>query len=297
MSEYKTVAAYFPSRASAESAISALKTAGFEQSNIGVAAASASSATGTGESTAYTAGHNVGNAWEKVKSFFGGNDAEPYAGESTKETFNDSVIAPENYDSDDLHGSLAGMSMSDDHSRYFGHRLGKNTEGAIVTVSAKGREDEARKILEENGGDVGDDASEFEYGTTAPNAGIRNLQLYGEVLRVHKDRVSRGEVRIRKEVHTTTQTVEVPVTREELVVERVPVTGVTGSGTSTPFAGEEIRIPLTEERAGVSKEAVVQEEVRVGKKEVTDVKSFDESVRNEELKIDQDVEHVAAKSN
>jgi uncharacterized protein (TIGR02271 family) len=294
MSDYKTIAAYFPSRASAESAISALKTAGFEQPDIGVAAASAPFATGTGESAAYTAGHNVGGAWEKVKSFFGGNAAEPYAGESTKETFDDNVIAPDNYDSDDLHGSLSDMSMSDDHSRYFGHRLGKNTEGAIVTVSAKGREKEALEILEHNGGDVGDDASEFEYGTAAPNAGIQNLELYGEVLRVHKDRFSRGEARIRKEVHTTTQTVEVPVTREELVVERVPVTGVTGTG--TPFTGEEIRIPLSEERAAVSKEAVVREQVRVGKKEVTDVESFDESVRSEELKVDQDLEHVAIKS-
>jgi uncharacterized protein (TIGR02271 family) len=46
--------------------------------------------------------------------------------------------------------------------------------------------------------------------------------LYGEVLRVHKDSVNRGATRLRKEVHTTTQLVEVHVTREELVVERVP---------------------------------------------------------------------------
>jgi stress response protein YsnF len=53
----------------------------------------------------------------------------------------------------------------------------------------------------------------------------QNIQLYGEVLRVQKDRVSRGEVRLRKEVTTTTQTVEVPVIREELVLERAPVSG------------------------------------------------------------------------
>jgi uncharacterized protein (TIGR02271 family) len=293
MSEYKSVAAYFPSRASAEAAINALKTAGFEQSDIGVAAANSPSPTGAGESAAYTAGHTVGGAWEKVKSFFGGNAAEPYAGESTKETFNDNVKAPEDYDSDDLHSSLSGMSLSDDHSRYFGHRLGKDTEGAIVTVNANTREDEALAILGQNGGDIGDDASEFEYGTEAPNAGTKNLELYGEVLRVHKDRVSRGEVRIRKEVHTTTQTVEVPVTREELVVERVPAAGVTGTGTGTPFAGEEIRVPLNEERATVSKEAVVREQVRVGKKEVTNVESFDEKVRSEELKVDQEPKEVA----
>jgi uncharacterized protein (TIGR02271 family) len=80
------------------------------------------------------------------------------------------------------------------------------------------------------------------------------------VLRVHKDRVSRGEVRLRKEVITTTQTVEVPVTREELVLDRVPVPGQVPA-TGAAFDSKEIRIPLSEEHATVSKQAVVREEV------------------------------------
>ena len=70
---------------------------------------------------------------------------------------------------------------------------------------------------------------------------------------------------------TTTQTVEVPVTREELVVERVPVSGQVPA-TGATFGSEEIRIPLSEERATVSKQAVVREEVRVGKKQVATLK-------------------------
>ena len=290
MADYKTVAAYFPSQSSAESAILKLKQAGFQQSQIGLATAGTATTADQSGSTSYKAGHAAGNAWEKFKSMFEGNSAEPYAGETTKETFNDNVITPDPvYGSEDLHGSLADMSVAQEHSRYFGHRMA-NGEGLLVTVNAAGREAEALEILEQSGGDVGANAAGYDYGTT-PSVGAQNIQLYGEVLRVNKDRIQRGEVRIRKEVHSTTQTVEVPVTREELVIERTPVTGVT-TATGSAFQGEEIRIPLTEERASVTKEAVVREEVRVGKKEVTTVESHDEQVRHEELSVEGDTKKV-----
>lgn len=62
------------------------------------------------------------------------------------------------------------------------------------------------------------------------------------------------------------------------------------------FTGQEIRIPLSEERAHVEKQAVVREDVRIGKKEVTNVESFDEQVRSEELKVDQDGQKVVDKT-
>jgi uncharacterized protein (TIGR02271 family) len=299
MTDYRTVVGYFSSQVQAEAAINALKQAGFQQSQIGVVAQSSqagfasSKAQQTGTSQAYKAGHSAGGAWESVKNFFSGNAAEPYAGESSKETFNDRVVTPEDYASDDVNHSLAGLSVPPDHARYFGHQLGNSNEGAIVTVTAGEREEEAIEILEENGADIGDDAADFDYGAAATKpTSARNIQLFGEVLRVHKDRVSRGEVRIRKEVSTTTQSVEVPVTREELVVERVPVSGQQAASNAT-FTSEEIRIPLSEERASVEKQAVVREEVRLGKKEVTNVESFDEQVRSEELKVDQSQKDTA----
>ena len=287
MSDYQTAVAYFPSQASAEAAITDLKTAGFLPSQIGVAAATSPAGN---SSTAYNAGKTAGSAWEKVKGFFSTDSAEPYAGERSGTTFNDNVIAPDPaYDSQDLHGSLSQLSVPDEHSRYFGHRLGRGEEGAVVTVNAPGREAEARNIMEEAGGDIGDDAASYDYAADPATAtGTQNIQLFGEVLRVHKDRVNSGEVRIRKEVTTTTQTVEVPVTREELVVERVPVSGHV-AGTGNAFQGEEIRIPLSEERASVTKDVIVREQVKVGKKEVTNVESHIEQVRSEDLKVDQDV--------
>ena len=224
-----------------------------------------------------------------MKGFFAGDTAEPYAREQTNTTFNDNVITPgPAYDSHDVHGSLSQLSIPEERSKYFGHRLGRGEEGAVVTVNAPEREREALDIMDQAGGDIGNDVATYDYASTPTENGLQNIQLFGEVLRVHKDRVDRGEVRIRKEVTTTTQTVEVPVTREELVVERVPGTGQRAVDGAT-FQGEEIRIPLSEERASVTKEAVVREEVRVGKKEVTTVESHDAQVRHEELKVDQDI--------
>jgi uncharacterized protein (TIGR02271 family) len=90
--------------------------------------------------------------------------------------------------------------------------------------------------------------------------GAQRLELLKEVLRVNKQRVQTGEVTLRKEVITETQTVEVPLMHEELVIERRPVTNpqaVTGEIGS----GEEIRVQLSEERVTVEKQPVVREEV------------------------------------
>jgi stress response protein YsnF len=124
-------------------------------------------------------------------------------------TFNDRVVAPEDYGSDEVHQSLAGLSVPAEHARYFGHHLGTNNEGAIVSVTARGRQEEAIDILEENGADIGDDAVDFDYRAAATRpTSARNIQLFGEVLCVHKYCVSRGEARIRKEVSTTTNSVD-----------------------------------------------------------------------------------------
>ena len=92
---------------------------------------------------------------------------------------------------------------------------------------------------------------------------------------------------MRKEVVTEKQTIEVPVTREELVVERMPVTGerrAQGEIGSEP----EIRVPVSEERARVEKQPIVSEEVRVGKRKVQDTQRVSDDVRHEELRVEKE---------
>lgn len=276
-----TVVGYFPTRSKAESAIDELKDAGFDKSEIGLAVRSGL------ESTRGPSGEHHGTGtWEKIRAFFSG-DSEP-----SRSELEDQNATRSSYSYDDVHQSLSGLSVTDEQSGYFRSRFGTGGEGAIVTVSAPGRESDAWRILEKNGGDVGNSAEGYEYSEAetsgeTPMEG-QNIRLYGEVLRVHTDRVNRGEARLRKEVHTSTQTVEVPVKREELVVERVPVQGEQAAGASeATFQNQEVRIPLSEERARVEKQPVVREEVRVGKKEVTDTEKFDEQVRSEDLNVEE----------
>jgi uncharacterized protein (TIGR02271 family) len=116
------------------------------------------------------------------------------------------------------------------------------------------------------------------------------VQLFGEVLRVHKERISRGEVRVRKDVVTENQTIEVPVTREELVLERVAVSPNTPASSANIGRAQEIRVPLSEDSVRVEKQPVVREEVVVGKREVSDVARVGDEVRHEELRVDSDVD-------
>jgi uncharacterized protein (TIGR02271 family) len=116
------------------------------------------------------------------------------------------------------------------------------------------------------------------------------VQLFGEVLRVHKERISRGEVRLRKDVVTENQTIEVPVTREELVLERVAVSPNTPATSATIGRSQEIRVPLSEDSVRVEKQPVITEEVVVGKREVSDVARVSDEVRREELRVDSDLD-------
>jgi uncharacterized protein (TIGR02271 family) len=131
-----------------------------------------------------------------------------------------------------------------------------------------------------------------EYGTVV---GYFSSQVQAEAAVNALKRAGFQQERIRKEVSTTTESVEVPVTRKELVVERVPVSGQQVASNAT-FTSEEMRIPLSEEQVSVEKQAVAREEVRIGKKDVTSVESFDEQVRREELKVDQDTKSAAGRS-
>jgi uncharacterized protein (TIGR02271 family) len=120
-------------------------------------------------------------------------------------------------------------------------------------------------------------------GTTA--AGQGTIQASEEVLRVHKHKDQAGEVKVRKEVHTEHKTLEVPIEREEVVIERHPVTG--HQPASTQFKeGQTIRVPVSEEHVEVEKTPVVKEEVSVGKRKVQDTKHVDATVRKEEIKVE-----------
>ena len=113
----------------------------------------------------------------------------------------------------------------------------------------------------------------------------QTVQVHEERLHANKQPVNTGEVRVHKEVVTENQTLNVPVTREEVVIERRPAHGQ--ASTSDIRAGEEVRIPVKEERVNVVKEAVVTEEVSVGKRRVTENQQVGGTVRKERVRVEE----------
>jgi uncharacterized protein (TIGR02271 family) len=113
-----------------------------------------------------------------------------------------------------------------------------------------------------------------------------SIKLSEEELKVGKRQVEAGGVRLRKVIRTETVNQPVQLSREEIVIERVPATEARTMG-ERAFEGEEIYIPLRREEAVVQKEAHVREEVRVRKEKQTEQQQVSEQVRREDVEIEE----------
>jgi uncharacterized protein (TIGR02271 family) len=111
-----------------------------------------------------------------------------------------------------------------------------------------------------------------------------NIPLTGERLDVSK-KSQENQATITKKPVKETKTVEVPLTREEVSIERrSPKGGSKTEAQNPPIQSEEaIKIPLRREEAEVTKKPYVKEEVAVKKKKVTNKKKITEDVTSEEL--------------
>jgi uncharacterized protein (TIGR02271 family) len=98
--------------------------------------------------------------------------------------------------------------------------------------------------------------------------------------------VETGEVRVRKEAVTEHRTMEVPVQREEVVIERQAPTGEPAASDIAP--GEEIRVPVSAEQVTVEKQPLVKEEVTVGKRAVQDTERVGGEVRKEQVRVERE---------
>jgi len=131
-------------------------------------------------------------------------------------------------------------------------------------------------------GTVGRDTS----GPTTDNAMTRSE----EELQVGTTQRERGRVRLRKYVTTEQVTQTVPVQREELRVEREPITDANlDAATSGPaISEEEHEVTLHEETPVIEKRAVPKERVRLDKDTVTEERQVSEEVRKEQIEVDGD---------
>lgn len=146
-----------------------------------------------------------------------------------------------------------------------GPQVNSNTEGAEVRDGDfnSGNEDDNSKIVED-----------------------RKLLLRQEELDIAKNRVQIGQVELSKEIVEEQKEVDVPVTHEEVVIER---RAIERHPSDSPIAEEEaIRIPVTEERVEVGKHTVVTGEISAYKREVGETKKVVETLKKEEARVHKD---------
>ena len=174
-----------------------------------------------------------------------------------------------------------------------------------VTVIARERRLEASDILERSGAhdiDAGEAASS-ESGT-GQTGGDQRVPLYEEELVPRTVAVQTGELRIRKCVVTETRMIEVPIRREEVIVERVTVphaqsiiteedrttedSRLEPDETITELGADQdiTRIPVREEQIVLQKRVIVREYVTVTKRIVEQTRQVSGTIRREEPRVE-----------
>jgi uncharacterized protein (TIGR02271 family) len=255
--EQSIVVGLFDDHAQAEQAVNALHDAGFRDDQITFSGHGASS----------------GGILADLKSLF--------SGQGTSES---------------VYNDLLDMGMPEEDARYYQqeYEAGRN----IVAVTGDSRTQEAAPILARYGGygPTRRSAQTTDMDTTTTTAqapvtdteGEQRIQLREEQLQVYKRPVRTGEVGLRKEVVSEQKTLNVPINREEVYIERRPIEQPVPAETPISDQDQIIRVPVSEERVNVDKQAIVREEVELGKRIVQDTEQVRDTVRHEQAHLERE---------
>ena len=122
--------------------------------------------------------------------------------------------------------------------------------------------------------------------TSTSDATATRVPVYEEDLTAVKRPVSRGAVRIQKELVTENKTVTVPVTEERVRVTQVDTNEPVGTDVGDVFQEDVIEVPLTGEEVELQKSARKTGEVVVEKEATQHTEEVAGEVRREEVRVD-----------
>ena len=111
------------------------------------------------------------------------------------------------------------------------------------------------------------------------------VQLRQEELAARKQTIEAGRVSVGTEVVEEEQTVQVPVTREEVTIQRHAVDR-RPSDEPVSATSEVLNVPVREEQVSLDKQAVVYEEVSLGTRAVQETHRVSDTVRKEVVDVD-----------
>jgi len=221
-----------------------------------------------------------------------GNDVRvPYTKSQVKDApriDSDGSLSPEEEDQLYRHYELGGgytgtTTGTTGTETYTGTTTG--TTGTMrddVDIDATSGRRDSDFVDNDRRGTVGHDTS----GPTTDDA----MTLSEEQLHVGTERREAGRARLRKYIVTENVTKTVPVSHEEVRIEREPITDANRDAAydGPAISEEEHEVILHEERPVVEKEAVPVERVRLDKETVTTEHTVNEEVRKEEIDVDGD---------
>lgn len=121
--------------------------------------------------------------------------------------------------------------------------------------------------------------------TAEDGASVPALQLREERVRIATEPAEVGRVRIAKRVTEWTETLEVPLRREDLVLEVLPGSGVVRIEGRELQPGEVVELPLIHERATAITETVISEDVHVRTLTTEVTETIEATLHREELVV------------
>jgi uncharacterized protein (TIGR02271 family) len=155
------------------------------------------------------------------------------------------------------------------------------------TVRLRVTRDEAERL----GAGVPQEASG---GAVARQEGDRvGVPVLEERLGTEVRAVDLGELRVRKRVETEEARVTREVTRDELLVERVPVNRPLEAPAASRVEGDWFVVPVMEEVLVVRKQLMLKEEVRIRRQPVTEPQEVRETLRRERVELEDATRHGA----
>lgn len=125
------------------------------------------------------------------------------------------------------------------------------------------------------------------------------FQLYEERLVANKKQVKTGEVAIAKHVETYKARISVPLEKERLVIEQLPVDEQTpvAPGEAEFYQRELVRMEIYEQTADIQKQLFVREQISVRKEVEHDTVEVEDNIRREELDLDVQDRTIVDKTN
>ncbi len=127
-------------------------------------------------------------------------------------------------------------------------------------------------------------ANPYFYEKKPANNRSVNFKLHQEQLDIFKKSSQTNEVNIYKEIIHEQKTITVPITREELVIEKKVL--LQDSSCQKGEQMETIRIPISEEHIDISKHTVILTDIDIYKQQIQETQRVGATLKHEEVHLE-----------